>query len=66
MHGPFDDVAGRNVDSGEKPEKIVYPLKRRLVELWLFSVLVTFFLIRVLGSNLAQSILGHAKRWHLP
>lgn len=42
------------------------PLKRRIVELWLFSVLVTFFLVRVLGSNLAQTILGGIKRWHLP
>ena len=54
------------MDSGEKLEKTMRPIKRRIVELWLFSVLVTFFVIRVLGSNLAQSILGDVKRWHLP
>jgi hypothetical protein len=42
------------------------PLKQHVVELWLFSVIVAFFLIRVLGSNLAQSILGHVTRRHLP
>lgn len=41
-------------------------LWQRLVELWIFLTILTFFLIRVLGSHAAQGILSRFAHRRLP
>jgi hypothetical protein len=36
----------------------------RAVELWIATVLVTFFVVRVLGSGTGQRILSHFRGMH--
>jgi len=34
-----------------------------LIQIWMIWILVTFFVIRVLGSHAAQSLLDWSRRW---
>jgi hypothetical protein len=38
----------------------------RLIELWLASILITFFVVRILGSRFVQHVLGGLGHRHLP
>jgi hypothetical protein len=54
------------MDSAGRRSGLERTLSRRLMELWLAAVVVTFFLIRVLGSHTAQRLLAGVWHSHLP
>jgi len=47
---------GENPGSNKSPLSRLQPL---LIELWIAAVLLTFFVIRVLGSSIGQRVLAH-------
>ena len=66
MRTASEDVTGKNREGGGKPAEIARLIWPRLVELWIFMAIATFFLIRVLGSHTAQRLLSSSGRRHLP
>jgi hypothetical protein len=63
MQGSSESIT---VENREGSGKFVRLLLSRLMELWIFMAIVVFFLIRVLGSHIAQSLLSGIARRHLP
>jgi hypothetical protein len=61
-----EGIARRNKDGGGKLIEIARLLWPRLVELWIFTAIAIFFLIRVLGSHAAQRLLSRIGSHHLP
>jgi hypothetical protein len=61
-----EGITVKNGEGGEKPARIAGLLWPRVVELWIFVAIVIFFLIRVLGSHTAQTLLSGIGRRHLP
>ena len=66
MRAASEEIARRNQEGCGKPAKIMQLLWPRMVELWIFSAIVVFFLIRVLGSRTSQNFLKVIARRHLP
>lgn len=54
-----DSMAQRNENIRQEPsspQSLLWPI---LIELWLSSILIGFFVVRILGSQTAHRILGH-------
>jgi hypothetical protein len=67
MQRPAQSIAEKSTDGARRPPgSFTNLLWQRLVELWIFLTILTFFLIRVLGSHAAQGILGRFAHRHLP
>jgi hypothetical protein len=66
MRMASEDVTGKNREGGGKPAEIARLIWPRLAELWILMVIAVFFLIRVLGSHVAQRLLSGIGRRHLP
>ena len=66
MRTSSEGVIGKNKEGGGKAANIVRLLWPRLMELWIFLVIVIFFLIRVLGSHTAQRLLSSIGLRHFP
>lgn len=65
MHDPAESIPETSKDSSVTPPgSFARRLRQRLVELWIFLTILTFFLIRVLGSHAAQGILRRLARRH--
>jgi hypothetical protein len=66
MRATPEGIIEENREGGGKPLKIARLLWPRLMELWIFIAIVIFFLIRVLGSHTAQSLLSGIAHRRLP
>jgi len=66
MRANLESVSGENGKGGRGPGKFALLLWSRFVELWIFVTVVTFFIVRVLGSHTWQSILSKIAHRHLP
>lgn len=66
MRAFSEGITGENRGGGGRPARIARLLWPHLVELWIFTAIVIFFLIRVLGSHTSQSFLSGIARRHLP
>jgi hypothetical protein len=66
MRTSSEGIAGKNMNSGGKLPEIARLLWPRLVELWIFTAIAIFFLIRVLGSRAAQRLLSRIGSHHFP
>jgi hypothetical protein len=64
MHTFSEDTTGETKEGSGKPAEVARRLWPLLVELWIFSAIVTFFLIRVLGSKAAQRLLSGTGHRH--
>jgi hypothetical protein len=58
----FEGKAEKNIGGGEKSVEIARLLWRLFVELWIFTAIVIFIIIRVLGSHTAQRLLSRIGR----
>jgi hypothetical protein len=66
---PMQTIAKRVADksrdgAGAPPGSFAKLLWQRLVELWIFLTILTFFLVRVLGSHAAQGIFSRLVHRH--
>jgi hypothetical protein len=53
-------------DNTERPQTLASAIWPRLIELWLASILFTFFVVRILGSRSVQHALGGLGHRFLP
>jgi hypothetical protein len=63
MRASTESITVENREGGGKVARV---LLSRLMELWIFMAIVVFFLIRVLGSHIAQTLLSGIARRPLP
>jgi hypothetical protein len=66
MRAKLEGVSGESGKGSKEPGKIARLLWPRFVELWIFAAVVTFFIVRVLGSHTWQNILSRVAHRHLP
>jgi hypothetical protein len=66
MRTSSERIAEKNMDGGGKLAEIARLLWPRLVELWIFTAIAIFVLIRVLGSHAAQRLLSRIASHQLP
>jgi hypothetical protein len=67
MHDPAERIPDPSKDGAlAPPGSFAKRLWQRLVEVWIFLTILTFFVIRVLGSQAFQRILGRFVHRHLP
>jgi hypothetical protein len=52
--------------SGPLSQSILHRVYPWFIELWIVSVLIVFFLVRILGSSIGQRILALAGHHRLP
>jgi hypothetical protein len=64
MQAPAENVVEKSKERGGALPVFPKALWRRLVELWIFMAILTFFVLRVLGSHTAQRLLGSISRFH--
>jgi hypothetical protein len=63
MRASSESITVENREGGGKVARV---LLSRLMEIWIFMAIVVFFLIRVLGSHIAQTLLSGIARRRLP
>lgn len=59
MPTPSEDIAGKNREAGGRAAGTERFFWSRLTELWILMAIAIFFLIRVLGSQVAQRLLNN-------
>jgi len=65
MQRPAERIAEKSTNGDRRPPRSFTKLLwQRLVELWIFLTILTFFLIRVLGSRAAQGIFSQLIHRH--
>ena len=66
MRPTYEELSGENEKSSEKLGENVPRLWSLFVELWILAAIVTFFVVRVLGSRSFQNIFPGFSHRHLP
>jgi hypothetical protein len=66
MRPANEDLSGENEKGSGKPGEIARLLWPHFVELWILAAIVTFFVVRVLGSRSFQNIFPGFSHRHLP